>query len=339
MKTKMHIRDVYKHVGVQAFKPYFICESQEYLTKKVRLVNAIIFRSNSNISIFHKKTFSDIVCESEILNYMKPLIDDIKNNCNADFKSYVIDFDSLKLKISKEWKYYKDLEKTINRFPIIVTSFDFKHPNKVIDFLEKNDVICDDETINKKVIDSFSETNGLSLLIGPCFYIFLDKNHKQNNTLIEHELYHYFQHIVLNSSNFNDEKTVIKDVKEFQASKETIEYLLSEKEFYAHLSIDLVNNMLKCYLKFYKDKDVNWFLQKYLTEVKNDPLNILKSDIGINFIKITTDISSFIILPLCKIFKLSDLYDNGEKTFVKHFKQSFKIYSYNEEFSDSFKKD
>ena len=197
---------------------------------------------------------------------------------------------------------YKSYEKQSlkNRIPIYVFQFDFNDDDKIFSMFYYLDYHFRKE--NKVNIVSEFKANcgnckGFIKNLGDAIIFCL--NVPCNKQTISHELCHYFQeiiHVIENKNVIN----VNSGISELQLSKNDLQYLLNEKEFYPHIYVDMIKDFKKFYFIYYKDIDINKYIDLLFGNVEKYKEKIMFSDFGFNYLKCMDDSTSLQMLAALK---------------------------------------
>lgn len=238
---------------------------------------------------------SNILIESiDEVNFHQPVLDLF---LNASFGQQIMP-EHILSKLNKNWIFYESYEKQSlkNRIPIYVFQFDFNNDDKIFSMFcyldhhfrkeDKNKIVSEFKLhcMNCKGFVKNLENAIIFCLNKPC-----------SKQTISHELCHYFQeiiHVIENKENLN----IDSGIQGLQLSKNDLQYLLNEKEFYPHIYINMVKDFKKFYYIFYKDIDINKYMDLLFENVEKYKEKIMFSDFGFNYLKCMDDSTSLQML-------------------------------------------
>ncbi len=161
-------------------------------------------------------------------------------------------------------------------YPLYVFKFRFNHPNELkyinakfnIKAIEETDIPykMQNELITKFFIKNFSEFSGLTAKYDHSIIMMLNSS-KYNNSIIKHELGHYFQLVFENN------------VKEINDLNNKFFNYVNKQEFLIQDKIDFVDQMTGLYFKHYRQKSVDDFLT-YLDNLLKNNNDIMETSLG-----------------------------------------------------------
>lgn len=264
---------------------------------------------------FLKISFNNIIYEEKKHPGIKNLCSKI---LNSKFNEK-ISFDELSF-------YFKDELNTIDKRPLVILKMNFSKPEHLNFILNEYGLTFGNDNIKSvkekyhKDIESFkkelNDADGALTKSKNAYLLFLNEE-SANEITVKHELEHYLQYV--KNESLSHGVSVEFGAKSFKMSLNDINYYLSNEEFIPNIKINFVNDLKKLYILKYKNLSKEDFLNEYLRECENDPLNILDSNIGCNFRNVINKHKLFCVLPLCKVMMMDDLYNLGKETLKKYF--------------------
>ena len=271
-------------------------------TKEVKFELSDFDNFYNNIYIIKNSKFKNILSDVNVIietpeeiNFHQPVLDLF---LNARFGQQIMP-EHILSKLNKNWIYYESYEKQSlkDRIPIYVFQFDFNDDDKIFSMFYYLDHHFRKEDKNK-IVSEFKANCGsckgfvknLGNAIIFCF------NEPCNKQTISHELCHYFQeiiHVIENNENLN----IDSGISELQLSKNDLQYLLNEKEFYLHVYVDMVRDFKKFYYIIYKDIiDIHEYIDLLFSNIEKYKEKIMFSDFGFNYLKCMDDSTSLQML-------------------------------------------
>ena len=206
-------------------------------------------------------------------------------------------------KLNKNWIFYKSYEKQSlkNRIPIYVFHFDFNDDDKIFSMFCYLDHYFRKEDKNKIIAEfkaNCGNCKGFVKNLGNAILFVL--NSPANKQTIAHELCHYFQeiiHVIENKERINIDSGIV----ELQLSKNDLQYLLNEKEFYPHVYVDMIKDFKKFYFIYYKNTiDVYKYVNLLFENIEKYKEKIMFSNFGFNYLKCMDDSTSLQMLAALK---------------------------------------
>jgi hypothetical protein len=150
--------------------------------------------------------------------------------------------------------------------------------------------------------NAYKNARGLCSDQGEYILIIFNKD-KINETIINHEIYHYLQLILEKSETINIENSKFNEIKELQLSIEDQEYLFDKWEFETHIKVDLISQLDEMYWNFYKNISKVEFIEKFINAVEKNPLNVVSNFISLLLKMKNTDTTSLRLFAACYIIK------------------------------------
>jgi hypothetical protein len=150
--------------------------------------------------------------------------------------------------------------------------------------------------------NAYKNAGGLCSDQGEYILIIFNKD-KINETIINHEIYHYLQLILEKSETINIENSKFNEIKELQLSIEDQEYLFDKWEFETHIKVDLINQLDEMYWNFYKNISKVEFIEKFINAVEKNPLNVVSNFISLLLKMKNNDTTSLRLFAACYIIK------------------------------------
>ena len=206
-------------------------------------------------------------------------------------------------KLNKNWIFYESYEKQSlkDRIPIYVFQFDFNDDDKIFSMFCYLDHHFRKEDKNKIVAEfkfNCSNCKGFVKNLGNAILFVL--NSPVNKQTISHELCHYFQeiiHVIENKKIIN----IDSGISALQLSKNDLQYLLNEKEFYPHVYVDMIKDFKKFYYLYYKDTiDFDNYVNLLFENVEKYKEKIMFSNFGFNYLNYMNDSTSLQMLAALK---------------------------------------
>ena len=283
----------------------------------------------SDIYIIKNCKFKNILSDVNVIietleevNFHQPVLDLF---LNAKFGQQIMPEHVLS-KLNKNWIFYESYKKESlkDRIPIYVFQFDFNDDDKIFSMFcylynhfrkeDKNKIVSEFKLhcMNCKGFVKNLENAIIFCLNKPC-----------NKQTISHELCHYFQeiiHVIKNKENLN----IDSGIQELQLSKNDLQYLLNEKEFYPHVYVDMIKDFKKFYFIYYKDKDIdtNKYIDLLFSNVEKYKENIMYSDFCFNYLKCMDDSTSLQMLAALKY--LNYHYNEVKSKMIDELKENMK---------------
>ncbi len=222
----------------------------------------------------------NLVLESQQnAKFSKSLINKIYNT--SDFTQLQASeiFNRCSSNIKENYKIEKDI-------PLYIFSFSFSKNAKMIcnifssfniEFSLKDGSLKEKYNYESELFkNSFKDVSGLCSNQNTCVLMIFNKD-MINENVINHELHHYLQIILMKTSNTPNIASHFKDIPELQLSTNDLEYLFDKYEFETYIKIDLVNILTELYHKFYSDISKSKFIDKFIQLVQKDPKNVIKN--------------------------------------------------------------
>lgn len=255
-----------------------------------------------NIFKITNNDFENILSDSNILietidevNFHQPVLDLF---FNAKFGQQIMP-EHILSKLNKNWIYYESYEKQSlkDRIPIYVFQFDFNNGDEIFSMF----CYLDHHFRKSNKYEIISE---FKLNCGDCkgFVKNLENaiifclNKPCSKQTISHELCHYFQeimHVIENKKGTN----IDSGIAELQLSKNDLQYLLNEKEFYPHIYIDMIKDFKKFYYLMYKDvMDIQEYIDLLFSNIEKFKEKIMYSPFGFDYMSVMNDSTSLQML-------------------------------------------
>ena len=242
---------------------------------------------------------SVIVETPEEINFHQPVLDLF---LNAGFGQQIMP-EHILSKLNENWIYYESYEKRSlkDRIPIYVFQFDFNDDDKIFSMFYYLDHHFRKEDKNK-IVSEFKlnciNCKGFVKNLGRAIIFCLNKPCSKQT--ISHELCHYFQEIIHVIENKNV-TNVNSGISELQLSKNDLQYLLNEKEFYPHIYVDMIKDFKKFYYIYYKDTiDFDNYVNLLFENVEKYKEKIMFSNFGFNYLNNMNDSTSLQMLAALK---------------------------------------
>lgn len=263
--------------------------------------------------------YVNIVVEaaSEV-NFNQPVLDLI---LDARFGQQIMPQEILN-KLNKNWIYYEDCKERL-KMPLYVFKFDFtrepKKSVKALAWLYGGEAYRDAEEIEEIFKKASSGKPGFVKIEedGKFASMFLDSANANKKT-VAHELCHYLQAavgILRTKETFNAPSC---GIQELQLTEKDLEYLLNEKEFLAHVYVDMFYDFKKFWKKAFPELSKEQFLEllfKRIEEKQN--LIMFTEDIGFKWMATMKDSTSLMMLAALKYldFKFEETKKKLEEDF------------------------
>ena len=167
--------------------------------------------------------------------------------------------------------------------------------------------------------NTYKNTGGLCSDQGEYILIIFNKD-KINETIINHEIYHYLQFILEKSETNEIKKSKFNEIKELQLSIEDQEYLFDKWEFETHIKVDLINQLDEMYWNFYKNISKTEFIEKFINVVEKNPLNVVSNFISLLLKMKNNDTTSLRLFAACYIINDKEYLLRAIKWLKEHFK-------------------
>ena len=167
--------------------------------------------------------------------------------------------------------------------------------------------------------NAYKNTGGLCSDQGEYVLIIFNKD-KINETIINHEIYHYLQFILEKSETNEIEKSKFNEIKELQLSIEDQEYLFDKWEFETHIKVDLINQLDEMYWNFYKNISKTEFIEKFINAVEKNPLNVVSNFISLLLKMKNNDTTSLRLFAGCYIINDKEYLLRAIKWLKEYFK-------------------
>lgn len=148
--------------------------------------------------------------------------------------------------------------------------------------------------------NAYKNAGGLCSDQGEYVLIIFNKD-KINETIINHEIYHYLQFILEKFETTEIENSKFNEIKELQLSVGDQEYLFDKWEFETHIKVDLINQLDEMYWKFYKNISKVKFIEKFINVVEKNPLNVVANFISLLLKMKNDDTTSLRLFAACYI--------------------------------------
>ena len=167
--------------------------------------------------------------------------------------------------------------------------------------------------------NAYKNTGGLCSDQGEYILIIFNKD-KINETIINHEIYHYLQFILEKSETNEIKKSKFNEIKELQLSIEDQEYLFDRWEFETHIKVDLINQLDEMYWNFYKNISKAEFIEKFINAVEKNPLNVVSNFISLLLKMKNNDTTSLRLFAGCYIINDKEYLLRAIKWLKEYFK-------------------
>ena len=167
--------------------------------------------------------------------------------------------------------------------------------------------------------NAYKNTGGLCSDQGEYILIIFNKD-KINETIINHEIYHYLQFILEKSETNEIEKSKFNEIKELQLSIEDQEYLFDRWEFETHIKVDLINQLDEMYWNFYKNISKTEFIEKFISAVEKNPLNVVSNFVSLLLKMKNNDTTSLRLFAACYIINDKEYLLRAIKWLKEYFK-------------------
>ena len=165
----------------------------------------------------------------------------------------------------------------------------------------------------------YKNAGGLCSDQGEYILIIFNKD-KINETIINHEIYHYLQFILEKSKTTEIKDSKFNEIKELQLSIEDQEYLFDKWEFETHIKVDLINQLDEMYWNFYRNISKVEFIEKFINVVEKNPLNVVSNFISLLLKMKNDDTTSLRLFAACFIINDKEYLLRAIKWLKEHFK-------------------
>ena len=292
---------------------YKIINESKSKTAKEFYNSLIVINSEDNELIFESH---------EDAQFSKALINKIYNA--SDFTQIQANevFDRCSNSIKSKYRIKRNI-------PMYIFNFSFSKNSKMIStifYTFKIPFSLKDSTLKEKYDyesnlfkTAYKNAGGLCSDQDEYVLIILNKD-KINETIINHEIYHYLQFILEKTETAEIENSKFSEIKELQLSIEDQEYLFDKWEFETHIKVDLINQLDEMYWKFYKDISKAKFIEKFINAVEKDPLTVVYKFISLLLKMKNNDTTSLRLFAACFIINDKEYLLNA----IKWLKDSFK---------------
>ena len=223
----------------------------------------------------------------------------------------------------------KSKYKIKRNIPIYIFNFSFSKNSKMISTIFHSFKIPftkQDGTLQEKYDyesnffkNTYKNTGGLCSDQGEYILIIFNKD-KINETIINHEIYHYLQFILEKYETNEIEKSKFNEIKELQLSIEDQEYLFDRWEFETHIKVDLINQLDEMYWNFYKNISKVEFIEKFINVVDKNPLNVVSNFISLLLKMKNNDTTSLRLFAACYIINDKEYLLRAIKWLKEYFK-------------------
>lgn len=223
----------------------------------------------------------------------------------------------------------KSKYKIKRNIPIYIFNFSFSKNSKMISTIFHSFKIPftkQDGTLQEKYDyesnffkNTYKNTGGLCSDQGEYILIIFNKD-KINETIINHEIYHYLQFILEKYETNEIEKSKFNEIKELQLSIENQEYLFDKWEFETHIKVDLINQLDEMYWNFYKNISKAEFIEKFINAVEKNPLNVVSNFVSLLLKMKNNDTTSLRLFAACYIINDKEYLLRAIKWLKEHFK-------------------
>jgi hypothetical protein len=166
--------------------------------------------------------------------------------------------------------------------------------------------------------NAYKNAGGLCSDQGEYVLIIFNKD-KINETIINHEIYHYLQFILEKSETTEIKNSTFNEIKELHLSIEDQEYLFDKWEFETHIKVDLINQLDEMYWNFYKNISKVKFIEKFINAVEKNPLNVVSNFIPLLLKMKNDDTASLRLFAACYIINDKEYLLRAIKWLKEHF--------------------
>lgn len=167
--------------------------------------------------------------------------------------------------------------------------------------------------------NAYKNAGGLCSDQGEYVLIIFNKD-KINETIINHEIYHYLQFILEKSETTEIKNSTFSEIKELHLSIENQEYLFDKWEFETHIKVDLINQLDEMYWSFYKNISKVKFIEKFINAVEKNPLNVVSNFIPLLLKMKNDDTTSLRLFAACYIINDKEYLLRAIKWLKEYFK-------------------
>ena len=167
--------------------------------------------------------------------------------------------------------------------------------------------------------NAYKNAGGLCSDQGEYVLILFNKD-KINETIINHEIYHYLQFILEKFETTEIENSKFSEIKELQLSIEDQEYLFDKWEFETHIKVDLINQLDEMYWNFYKNISKAKFIEKFINAVEKNPLNVVSNFISLLLKMKNNDTTTLRLFAACYIINDKEYLLRAINWLKEHFK-------------------
>ena len=213
--------------------------------------------------------------------------------------------------------------------PMYVFNFSFSKNSKMISTIFhtfKIPFTLQDGTLKEKYDyesnlfkSAYQNAGGLCSDQGEYVLIIFNKD-KINETIINHEIYHYLQFILEKSETTEIENSKFSEIKELQLSIKDQEYLFDKWEFETHIKVDLINQLDEMYWNFYKNISKAKFIENFINIVEKNPLNVVSNFISLLLKMKNDDTTSLRLFAACYIINDKEYLLRAINWLKEHFK-------------------
>lgn len=213
--------------------------------------------------------------------------------------------------------------------PMYVFNFSFSKNSKMISTIFhtfKIPFTLQDGTLKEKYDyesnffkNTYKNAGGLCSDQGEYVLIIFNKD-KINETIINHEIYHYLQFILEKSEITEIKNSKFNEIKELQLSIEDQEYLFDKWEFETHIKVDLINQLDEMYWNFYKNISKVKFIEKFINVVEKNPLNVVSNFISLLLKMKNDDTTGLRLFAACYIINDKEYLLRAIKWLKEYFK-------------------